>query len=95
MLQALADYRVVGVSNNIGFLSRLVACPAFAQADLDTGLIERERAFLFPETHGAAGRGLAGRRAGRADARPPVRGGRGRRPAATRIRPGMRATAGA
>ncbi|BAO28359.1 acetyl-CoA carboxylase biotin carboxylase subunit [Sulfuritalea hydrogenivorans] len=50
MLQALADYRVVGVSNNIGFLSRLVACPAFAQADLDTGLIERERGFLFPET---------------------------------------------
>jgi 3-methylcrotonyl-CoA carboxylase alpha subunit len=41
---------VVGVSNNIGFLSRLVACPAFAQADLDTGLIERERAFLFPES---------------------------------------------
>ncbi|NJD34995.1 MAG: acetyl-CoA carboxylase biotin carboxylase subunit, partial [Betaproteobacteria bacterium] len=50
MLQALADYRVVGVSNNIGFLSRLIACPAFAQADLDTGLIERERAFLFPES---------------------------------------------
>ena len=50
MLQALADYRVVGVSNNIGFLSRVVACPAFAQADLDTGLIERERAFLFPES---------------------------------------------
>jgi 3-methylcrotonyl-CoA carboxylase alpha subunit len=49
MLQALADYRVVGVSNNIGFLSRVVACPAFAQADLDTGLIERERTFLFPE----------------------------------------------
>jgi 3-methylcrotonyl-CoA carboxylase alpha subunit len=49
MLQALADYRVVGVANNIGFLSRLVACPAFAQADLDTGLIERERAFLFPD----------------------------------------------
>ncbi|MCF8177607.1 MAG: acetyl/propionyl/methylcrotonyl-CoA carboxylase subunit alpha [Sulfuritalea sp.] len=49
MLQALADYRVVGVSNNIGFLSRLVACPAFASADLDTGLIERERAFLFPD----------------------------------------------
>jgi len=49
MLQALADYRVVGVSNNIGFLSRLVACPAFAHADLDTGLIERERGFLFPE----------------------------------------------
>ena len=48
MLQALAQYRVVGVANNIAFLSRLVACPAFAQADLDTGLIEREQDFLFP-----------------------------------------------
>jgi 3-methylcrotonyl-CoA carboxylase alpha subunit len=49
MLQALAEYRVVGVSNNIEFLSRLVACPAFAGADLDTGLIEREKDYLFPE----------------------------------------------
>jgi 3-methylcrotonyl-CoA carboxylase alpha subunit len=49
MLQALAQYRVVGVANNVEFLSRLIACPAFAGADLDTGLIERERAFLFPE----------------------------------------------
>jgi 3-methylcrotonyl-CoA carboxylase alpha subunit len=48
MLQALADYRIVGVTSNVGFLSRLVACPAFAHADLDTGLIERERDFLFP-----------------------------------------------
>lgn len=47
MLKALADYQVVGVSNNIDFLSRLVACPAFSQADLDTGLIEREHDFLF------------------------------------------------
>src|SRR5574343_472733 len=37
MLQALADYRVVGVANNIEFLSRLTACPAFANADLATG----------------------------------------------------------
>ncbi|MDP2794856.1 MAG: acetyl/propionyl/methylcrotonyl-CoA carboxylase subunit alpha [Sulfurisoma sp.] len=49
MLQALAQYRVVGVANNVGFLSRLVACPAFAAADLDTGLIEREQGFLFPQ----------------------------------------------
>ncbi|WP_230970595.1 acetyl-CoA carboxylase biotin carboxylase subunit [Nitrogeniibacter aestuarii] len=49
MLQALAEYRVVGVANNIGFLSRLVACSAFSNADLDTGLIERERDELFPE----------------------------------------------
>ena len=48
MLQALAEYRVVGVANNIDFLSRLTACPAFAGADLDTGLIEREKDFLFP-----------------------------------------------
>ena len=48
MLQALAQYRVVGVANNVDFLSRLVACPAFASADLDTGLIEREQALLFP-----------------------------------------------
>jgi 3-methylcrotonyl-CoA carboxylase alpha subunit len=48
MQQALADYRVVGVASNIDFLSRLVACPAFAGADLDTGLIERERDYLFP-----------------------------------------------
>jgi 3-methylcrotonyl-CoA carboxylase alpha subunit len=49
MVQALAEYRIAGVANNVEFLSRLVASPAFAQADLDTGLIERERAFLFPE----------------------------------------------
>ena len=49
MQQALARYQIVGVANNIDFLSRLVACPAFAHADLDTGLIERERAFLFAD----------------------------------------------
>ncbi|GAB4168522.1 MAG: acetyl/propionyl/methylcrotonyl-CoA carboxylase subunit alpha [Rhodocyclaceae bacterium] len=49
MLQSLAQVRVVGVASNVDFLSRLVACPAFAGADLDTTLIERERAFLFPE----------------------------------------------
>ncbi len=48
MLQALAQYRIVGVANNVEFLSRLVACPAFARADLDTGLIERERDVPVP-----------------------------------------------
>ncbi|WP_291993736.1 acetyl/propionyl/methylcrotonyl-CoA carboxylase subunit alpha [Candidatus Accumulibacter sp. ACC003] len=51
MWQALADYRVVGVNTNIDFLARLVVCPAFANADLDTSLIERSRDFLFP-AHG-------------------------------------------
>ena len=48
MRKALADYQVAGVTTNIDFLSRLVACPAFANADLDTGLIERQKDFLFP-----------------------------------------------
>ena len=48
MRQALADFHAVGAANNIDFLSRLVASPAFAAADLDTGLIERERVLLFP-----------------------------------------------
>jgi len=45
---ALASYRVVGVANNIEFLGRLVATPSFANAELDTALIEREQAALFP-----------------------------------------------
>ncbi|NJD26607.1 MAG: acetyl/propionyl/methylcrotonyl-CoA carboxylase subunit alpha [Betaproteobacteria bacterium] len=49
MRKALADYQVAGLTTNIDFLSRLVACPAFAGADLDTGLIERQKDFLFPE----------------------------------------------
>jgi 3-methylcrotonyl-CoA carboxylase alpha subunit len=48
MRRALAQYRVVGVSNNINFLSRLVALPSFANGELDTGLIEREQGLLFP-----------------------------------------------
>jgi 3-methylcrotonyl-CoA carboxylase alpha subunit len=48
MRQALAQYRVVGVSSNVDFLARLVAVPSFANARLDTGLIEREHDRLFP-----------------------------------------------
>jgi 3-methylcrotonyl-CoA carboxylase alpha subunit len=48
MRSALSRLRIVGVANNVEFLARLVASPAFASADLDTGLIERERDFLFP-----------------------------------------------
>ncbi len=48
--QALADFRVVGVANNVDFLARLVDTRAFASADLDTALIERERAALFATT---------------------------------------------
>jgi 3-methylcrotonyl-CoA carboxylase alpha subunit len=48
MQTALAQLRIVGPANNVEFLSRLVASPAFAAADLDTALIEREQEFLFP-----------------------------------------------
>ncbi len=53
MSKALAAYQVVGLASNIRFLQRLVACPAFAGADLDTGLIERNRASLFPPLQAA------------------------------------------
>ena len=48
MRAALAQYRIVGVANNVEFLGRLVATPSFANADLDTALIEREHDALFP-----------------------------------------------
>lgn len=48
MARALAQYQVVGLATNIGFLQRLIAGQAFATADLDTGLIERHRDTLFP-----------------------------------------------
>jgi 3-methylcrotonyl-CoA carboxylase alpha subunit len=41
MAQALAQYQIVGLATNIAFLKRLVEGQAFATADLDTGLIER------------------------------------------------------
>ncbi len=52
MREALAAYRIVGVASNVEFLGRLVASLAFATADLDTGLIEREQASLFPPARG-------------------------------------------
>ncbi|MBI3228913.1 MAG: 3-methylcrotonyl-CoA carboxylase, partial [Burkholderiales bacterium] len=48
MSQALAQYQIVGLASNIGFLQRVVKSTAFANADLDTGLIERNQAELFP-----------------------------------------------
>ncbi len=47
MQEALADVHIVGLANNVDFLARLFANASFARAELDTGLIERERARLF------------------------------------------------
>ncbi|MEN5005585.1 acetyl/propionyl/methylcrotonyl-CoA carboxylase subunit alpha [Stenotrophomonas indicatrix] len=46
MSQALADCQVVGLTTNAGFLRRLVQTDSFANAKLDTALIEREQAAL-------------------------------------------------
>ena len=44
---ALRDTHLVGLHTNVAFLRRCVATQAFATADLDTALIEREHAALF------------------------------------------------
>ena len=59
MLQALAQTQAVGVQTNVAFLSRLMQDSAFAAADLDTGLIERQRATLLPEPQAASAATLA------------------------------------
>jgi 3-methylcrotonyl-CoA carboxylase alpha subunit len=46
---ALRDTHIVGLHTNVQFLRRVVNTRAFAQADLDTALIERERAALFEQ----------------------------------------------
>ena len=48
MSNALAQCEVVGVATNIAFLERVVAHEAFANARLDTGLIDANRDALFP-----------------------------------------------
>ena len=44
---ALAQTHIVGLHTNVAFLRRVAASRSFATADLDTALIERERAALF------------------------------------------------
>ncbi|MCB1995263.1 MAG: 3-methylcrotonyl-CoA carboxylase, partial [Rhodoferax sp.] len=44
---ALRDTHIVGLQTNVAFLRRVVNTRAFSTADLDTALIERERAALF------------------------------------------------
>ena len=48
--QALAQVQIVGVTNNVQFLRHVLATQSFAQAKLDTALIEREAAHLFNQT---------------------------------------------
>jgi 3-methylcrotonyl-CoA carboxylase alpha subunit len=47
--QALAGVEIAGVRTNVAFLRRIAASKSFGGAELDTGLIERNRAELLPE----------------------------------------------
>ena len=47
---ALTQLHIVGLSHNVGFLRQVVRSPSFANAVLDTALIERESAVLFGQT---------------------------------------------
>ena len=46
---ALAETRIVGVSNNVQFLRHVIGSASFAKAQLDTALIAREEAVLFKQ----------------------------------------------
>jgi 3-methylcrotonyl-CoA carboxylase alpha subunit len=48
LVAALQRYYIVGVANNVEFLQRVATVESFATGNVDTGLIEREREFLFP-----------------------------------------------
>ncbi len=48
MSGALKEFEAVGPATNINFLRRLMSCDSFKSGDLDTALIEREKAHLLP-----------------------------------------------
>src|SRR5205823_2926713 len=58
MLTALGECEVVGVATNIAFLERLIRHEAFASAQLETGLIDKHRAALFPAESATPARAL-------------------------------------
>jgi 3-methylcrotonyl-CoA carboxylase alpha subunit len=56
---ALTEYQVVGVTTNVAFLQRVIAHESFATARIDTGLIARNHAALFPPASAPSDRVLA------------------------------------
>lgn len=50
LTNALKQYQIGGVNNNIEFLVKLVNTDSFTNANLDTDLIEREHTALFTQT---------------------------------------------
>jgi 3-methylcrotonyl-CoA carboxylase alpha subunit len=56
---ALSNYEVAGLATNLEFLKNTASHPAFADADLDTGFIERFRDDLVPKRTSASSRHIA------------------------------------
>ena len=67
--QALADVEIAGVKTNVAFLRRVAASRAFSRAELDTGLIERNRQEIFPKRDADRNRCARRRRVRRAGVR--------------------------
>jgi 3-methylcrotonyl-CoA carboxylase alpha subunit len=48
LLSMLDEFAIGGLKTNINFLRRIIAHPAFAAAELDTGFIPRYQETLLP-----------------------------------------------
>lgn len=59
MRQALLATHIIGLHTNVDFLYRLMCNDAFVNADLDTGLIEKNQASLFPPARPTSSKALA------------------------------------
>ena len=59
MRQALLGTHIIGLHTNVSFLYRLMTNAAFTNADLDTGLIEKNQETLFPPAQAIATKALA------------------------------------
>ena len=59
MRQALLGTHIIGLHTNVDFLYRLMTNDAFVNADLDTGLIEKNHDTLFPEATETPAKALA------------------------------------
>ena len=49
MKRALTEYRITGIKTSIPFLKKIMDTPDFYKGQYDTGFIENNREFLFPE----------------------------------------------
>lgn len=59
MRQALLATHIIGLHTNVSFLYRLMTNDSFVNADLDTGLIEKNQESLFPPAKAVSTKALA------------------------------------